>query len=343
MIYTNSPLIQYTKISPNKTAPRKHNIDTITIHCMAGNLSVETCGNLFASPSRKASSNYGIGSDGRIALYVEEKDRSWCSSNSANDHRAVTIEVANDGGADTGWHVSDQAMASLIELTADICRRNHINELRWKADPSLIGQVDQQNMTVHRWFAAKACPGDYLYRMHSYIADTVNRKLGTAQDTAPISPSAAPQATPAEPTAPSAISQAPSAAVLKISSGVSSIQIWLNTYYQAALTVDGAFGPKTRSALIRAWQTEVGGLSADGIFGAKSKAAAASHMIKKGSCGILVTLWQAYLVCCGYDPKGIDGIFGAGCRKATIAFQNAAGLTPDGIVGPDTWYGAFHG
>ena len=94
---------------------------------------------------------------------------------------------------------------------------------------------------------------------------------------------------------------------------------------------------------LRAWQTEVGGLSADGIFGAKSKAAAASHMIKKGSCGILVTLWQAYLVCCGYDPKGIDGIFGAGCRKATIAFQNAAGLTPDGIVGPDTWYGAFHG
>ena len=175
---SNSKLISYTKISPNKTSPRNHKIDTITIHCMAGNLSVESCGDLFSFTSRKASSNYGIGSDGRIALYVDEKDRSWCSSSEENDNRAVTIEVANDGGANTGWHVSDKAMKSLIELVADICRRNDIKELKWKADKKLIGNVGKQNMTVHRWFKAKACPGDYLYNKHSYIAEQVNNKLG---------------------------------------------------------------------------------------------------------------------------------------------------------------------
>ena len=185
MNHTNSPLVCYTRISPNRNSPRNHKIDTITVHCMAGNLSVESCGNLFASPSRQASSNYGIGSDGRIALYVEERDRSWCSSDPANDNRAVTIEVANDGGA-PDWHISDEAMAALIELIADICRRNEIKELKWKADRSLIGQVDKQNMTVHRWFAAKACPGDYLYNKHFYIAEQVNRKLGA--DTAAAAP-----------------------------------------------------------------------------------------------------------------------------------------------------------
>lgn len=184
MVYTNSSLITYKKISPNRTSPRNHVIDTITIHCMAGNLSVERCGEVFAPKTRKASSNYGIGSDGRIAMYVEEKDRSWCTSNASNDHRAVTIEVANDGGA-PDWHVSDKAMKSLINLIADICKRNQIKELKWKADKSLIGQVNKQNMTVHRWFAAKACPGNYLYGKHAYIAEQVNEKLGVYTPSTP--------------------------------------------------------------------------------------------------------------------------------------------------------------
>ena len=153
---SNSSLVSYTKISPNKTSPRNHVIDTISIHCMAGNLSVETCGKLFAKSSKQASSNYGIGTDGRIALYVDEKDRSWCTSSASNDNRAITIEVANNGGA-PDWPVSDAAMASLIKLCADICKRNGIKELKWQANKNLIGQVDKQNMTVHRWFAAKAC------------------------------------------------------------------------------------------------------------------------------------------------------------------------------------------
>lgn len=173
---SNSPLINYTRLSPNHSGRRNHVIDTISIHCMAGNASVETCGALFADPSRKASSNYGIGSDGRIALYVDEANRSWCTSNAANDNRAITIEVANNGGA-PDWPVSGKAYSALLDLLTDICRRNNIKELLWKGDKSLIGQVDKQNMTVHRWFAAKACPGDYLYNRHGEIATEVNRRL----------------------------------------------------------------------------------------------------------------------------------------------------------------------
>ncbi len=186
---SNSSMVSYTKISPNKTSPRNHVIDTITIHCMAGNLSIEACGNVFAPSTRQASSNYGIGSDGRVGMYVEEKDRSWCSSSSSNDNRAITIEVANDGGEETGWHVSDKAYNALINLVTDICKRNNIKKLLWKGDKSLIGQVDKQNMTVHRWFAAKACPGDYLYNLHGQIAAQVNAKLGSGTVTTPTTDS----------------------------------------------------------------------------------------------------------------------------------------------------------
>lgn len=175
---SNSTLASYILLSPNHYNGRTHKIDTITIHCMAGNLTIEQCGSIFSSTSRQASSNYGIGSDGRIAVYVDETNGSWCSSNKENDMRAVTIEVANDGGESTGWHVSDAAMKSLINLCADICKRNNIESLKWHGDKSLIGQIDKQNMTVHRWFANKSCPGDYLYSKQGYIAEEVNKILG---------------------------------------------------------------------------------------------------------------------------------------------------------------------
>lgn len=172
----NSPLVSYTKISPNRTSPRNHAIDTITIHCVVGQLSAETICGCFDSPSVKASCNYGIGTDGRIALCVEEKDRSWCSSNKANDHRAITIECASD--KTHPYAINDHVYASLVALCTDICQRNGIPELRWQADKSLIGQPDKQNMTVHRWFANKACPGDYIYSRLGQIADEVNARLG---------------------------------------------------------------------------------------------------------------------------------------------------------------------
>ncbi len=182
MAYTNSPLVAHTRISPNRTVNRNHVIDTITIHCVVGQCSVETLGDIFAPVSKGASCNYGIGSDGRIGLYVEEKDRSWCSSNEANDQRAVTIEVASD--TTHPYAVTAKAYAALIDLCTDICRRNGIKKLLWKGDKSLIGQVAKQNMTVHRWFANKACPGDYLYSRHGLIADEVNKRLGASDSTA---------------------------------------------------------------------------------------------------------------------------------------------------------------
>lgn len=176
-----SSLVSYVQGSPNRSSRNGKKIDTISIHCMAGNLSVETCGSLFANPRRKASSNYGIGSDGRIACYVDEVDRSWCTSSRSNDERAITIEVANTVAADP-WPVSDAAYNSLINLLVDICKRNNIKRLLWRNDKSLIGQVSLQNMTVHRWFAAKACPGDYLFNRHSDIAAKVNQKLKESED-----------------------------------------------------------------------------------------------------------------------------------------------------------------
>jgi len=175
MANKNSPLVSYTKLSPNHSGQRKQPIDTITIHCVVGQCSVETLGNIFAPASRKASSNYGVGVDGRIGMYCEEQNRSWCTSSSANDHRAVTIEVASD--TTHPYTVNAKAYAALIDLVTDICKRNNIKQLLWKGDKSLIGQVDKQNMTVHRWFANKSCPGDYLYNRHGEIAAEVNKRL----------------------------------------------------------------------------------------------------------------------------------------------------------------------
>ena len=175
MSYTNSPLVSYTRLSPNHSGQRNHAIDTVTIHCVVGQVTVERLGEIFAPESRKASSNYGIGTDGKIGMYVEEKNRSWCSSSSSNDHRAITIEVASD--TTPPYKVNDKAMESLVNLLTDICKRNNIKQLLWKGDKSLIGQVDKQNMTVHKWFANKDCPGEYLYNKHSEIAAEVNKRL----------------------------------------------------------------------------------------------------------------------------------------------------------------------
>ena len=193
MGFTNSSLVSYTKISPNRTKNRNHAIDTITIHCVVGQCSVETLGNIFAPTSRQASSNYGVGYDGRIGMYVEEKDRSWCSSNAANDHRAVTIEVASD--TTHPYAVKDKALAALIELVADICKRNGIKKLVWSTNKlDRVNHKNGCNMTVHRDYANKSCPGDYLYNKHGYIAVEVNKRLGVTESTtpAPTTPTPAP-------------------------------------------------------------------------------------------------------------------------------------------------------
>ncbi len=181
MTYSNSPLVDYTRISPNRTKNRNHAIDTITIHCVVGQCSVETLGSVFAPEERKASSNYGVGVDGRIGMYCEEKDRSWCSSNAANDHRAITIEVASD--TQHPYAVNDKAYDALIDLCVDICKRNGIAKLVWSTDKNQrVNHLNGCNMTVHRDYANKSCPGQYLYDRHGDIAAKVNAQLsGTTE------------------------------------------------------------------------------------------------------------------------------------------------------------------
>ena len=188
----NSPLVTYTNISKNKSSPRNHVIDTITIHCIVGQWTAKQGCDYFANTERECSANYVVGKDGSIGLSVEEKDRSWCSSNADNDHRAITIEVASD--TTHPYAVTDKAYAALLDLITDVCKRNGIKQLLWKGDKSLVGQVDKQNMTVHRWFANKTCPGDYLYNKHSEIAAEVNRRLSSSGEVSvPVTPENASQ------------------------------------------------------------------------------------------------------------------------------------------------------
>lgn len=201
MGFTNSPLATYTLISPNRTPNRNHEIDTITIHCFVGQVTAKRGCEVFQPTSKQASCNYVVGYDGSIGLCVEEKDRSWCSggkdkkgnpirvngiSGASNDYSAVTIEVACE--SKHPYEVTDKAYAALIELVADICKRNNIKKLLWSGDKSLVGNVAKQNMTVHRWFANKACPGDYLYNRHGEIAAEVNKRLGVSGGTSVSTP-----------------------------------------------------------------------------------------------------------------------------------------------------------
>lgn len=303
MGYTNSSLVTYRKISPNKTSPRNHTIDTITIHCMAGNLTVETCGNVFAPTSRKASSNYGVGTDGRIALYVEEKDRSWASSNATNDNRAITIEVANDGGA-PDWHVSDKAMSSLIELITDICKRNNIKKLIWSTNKNdRINHLNGCNMTVHRDFAAKTCPGDYLYNKHQYIADEVNKRLNTNITSSISSTSKITiQSITISKGNPSQFSQI-----------VKNIKTALNTDYGLKFVINDVID--------------------DILLINLSNVVLSTSLYKENITYVLQQLmaWWGY-------PISIDGKYGFDTQSKVKLFQNQVGIIATGTTTKDFWY-----
>lgn len=177
---SNSPLVSYTKLSPNHSGQRTHAVDRITPHCVVGQCSVETLGNIFAPTSRKASCQYGIGVDGRVGMYVEEKNRSWCSSSNANDQRAITIECASD--ATHPYAFNDIVYAKLIELCADICKRYGKTKLLWLGDKTKTLNYEPASnemvLTVHRWFANKSCPGDWMYARMGDLASKVTAKLG---------------------------------------------------------------------------------------------------------------------------------------------------------------------
>ena len=180
MAYTNSSLVSYTKLSPNHSGQRTHSIDRITPHCVVGQCSVETLGSIFLPISRQASCNYGIGADGRVGMYVEEKNRSWCSSSSANDQRAITIECASD--TTEPYAFKDVVYQKLITLCADICRRNGKSKLLWLGDKdktlNYTPKSDEMVLTVHRWFANKSCPGNWMYSRMGDLAEKVTAQLG---------------------------------------------------------------------------------------------------------------------------------------------------------------------
>ena len=180
MEFTNSPLVTYTNITNHKTSPRKKAIDTITIHCIVGQWTAKQGCDYFATTDRECSANYVVGKDGSIGLSVDEKDRSWCSSSSANDNRAITIEVASDTKAP--YAVTDAAYNALIQLVADICKRNNIKKLVWSTEKDdRVNHKNGCNMTVHRDYANKSCPGEYLYERHGDIAAKVNEILNAGE------------------------------------------------------------------------------------------------------------------------------------------------------------------
>lgn len=187
MTYTNSSLVSYTKLSPNHSGQRTHSIDRITPHCVVGQCSVETLGNIFLPTSRQASCNYGIGADGRVGMYVEEKNRSWCSSSNANDQRAVTIECASD--TTEPYAFKDVVYQKLITLCVDVCKRNGKSKLLWLGDKdktlNYAPKSDEMVLTVHRWFANKSCPGSWMYARMGDLAAKVTAQLGggTSGDT----------------------------------------------------------------------------------------------------------------------------------------------------------------
>ena len=255
---SNSGLVDFTRISPNSTNPRNHKIDTIVIHHMAGVLSVESCGATFASPDRQASSNYGIDSDGRVGLYVEEKNRSWCSSNRDVDQRAVTIEVSNcERGGE--WPVGEKAYAKLIDLCVDICQRNGIPKLNFTGDKT-------GNLVMHKWYANTQCPGPYLEKRFPDIAAQVNARLGSASEDKPVKEEPKEEVKEETP----AKSYLPELSSGSSGKSVKALQILLIGYNCScgSAGADGIFGNGTRSAVLK-YQKQ-NGLSQDGIVGPKT-------------------------------------------------------------------------
>lgn len=314
MGYSNSNLVNYTRLSPNHSGQRNHIIDTVTVHCVVGQCSVETIGSIFADSNREASSNYGIGYDGRIGMYVEEKNRSWCSSSAYNDNRAITIEVASD--TYDPYRVNDAAYRSLVLLLADICRRNGIKKLVWSTSKNdRVNHLNGCNMTVHRDYANKSCPGDYLYNRHGQIAKEVNALLGSS-------------------------SSAQTTTSGNDDTSVITVQKWLNKVYKLNLDVDGIYGPATKKAIIVGLQRVLNqkfkaNLAIDGVFGEKTKAAVRN--LSKGAKGGYPSILQAFLICRGYDTGGFDGDFGNQTENAVKQFQRDHNLFVDGIAGKETF------
>lgn len=261
--YTNSPLVGYTGLVNKHSGQRTHCIDRITPHCVVGQVTAARLKEIF-SGTREVSSNYGIALDGTVGLYVEEKNRSWCSSSNANDQRAITIECASDPKPPYAFKAV--VYDTLVKLCIDICKRNGKKKLLWFGDKAKTlnysPKPDEMVLTVHRWFANKSCPGDWLYSRMGDLADKVTAALAADSGSAASSPKPAAKCPYAEPKA-----------LIKYGStgsGVKWVQWYLNKAAGEKLAVDGIFGKLTQAAVLRFQKKQ--GLLVDGIVGSKTRA-----------------------------------------------------------------------
>ncbi|MEC4272971.1 peptidoglycan-binding protein [Adlercreutzia sp. R25] len=329
---SDSPLVVYTKLSPNCSV-RTQEITKITPHHMSGNLSIETCGNVFAPASRKASSNYGIDTPGRVGMYVPEDKRAWTSSSAWNDQRAVTIEVANSV-CKSPWPISDAAWSTLVDLCVDIVRRNPGIVRADGKTPGLNYTGDKHgSLTKHKFYSNTDCPGTWLDQHMKELEVAVNKKLDSGQST----PKPAATAPTPKPSAPKPAAPKPAA---KGNANVLAFQKWMNKTYGWRMAEDGLFGKDTKKHAVMALQTELNrqcgaGLAVDGSFGPKTKRACIN--VRQGAKGNITRVIQGMLYCLGYDPKGLDGSYGPGCAEAVKKFQTKKGLSPDKVCGPNTF------
>ena len=264
----DSSLVSVVIYSPNNSGKRVYPLTRISVHCVVGQCIAYSAGMIFANPDFEASSNYGIGKDGSIGQYVPEAYRSRCTSSYDNDNRAITIEVASDTYAP--YKVTDAAYKALIKLLVDICERNGKKKLLWFDDKdkslSYSPKPDELVMTVHRWFANKSCPGDYLYNLHGTIAAEVTKQLGGSAASASTATAAAPASSTASL---SAVDHAKSGCTISAKQAMA-VQILLNAYGFTgkdgkALTVDGAFGVNTEYAVVQYQKKNK--VTSDGIVG----------------------------------------------------------------------------
>ncbi len=324
---SNSPLVRSTLLSPNHSGLRGRSIDRITPHCVVGQLSAEDICGLFTSPERQASCNYAIGTDGAIGLCVDEGNRSWCSSSSANDRRAVTIECASD--KTDPYAMNEAVYNALVALCVDICKRNGKSKLLWLVDKSktLAYQPKENEMilTVHRWFANKSCPGPWLYERLGALAETVTARL-------------APKAEPEQwyrvrRSWADAASQIGAYKVLKNAKTACKPGYAVydengrEVYANRENTVDNSL-----ERFVRAVQAAIGS-AVDGIAGPETLGKTPTVSAMKNNRHGVVRAVQERLNALGYTQVGpADGIAGPKFTAAVKAYQKANGCVADGEI-----------
>lgn len=318
MSYTNSSLVSHTNLSPNNSGARTHAIDRITPHCVVGQCSVETLGNIFARSSYQASSNYGIGYDGRVGMYVEEKNRSWCSSSYSNDQRAVTIECASD--TTEPYTFRDVVYQKLITLCVDICKRNGKTKLLWFGDKTKTlnyePKSDEMILTVHRWFANKSCPGDWMYSRMGELAEKVTAQLNGKEE------------------------ETTTDIIYTVKAGdtLSIIAAKYNTTYQKLAEYNNIKNPNVINVGQKILIPQTANpaptpTTNEGVVKVELS------KLWKGMKNNQVRAMQILLIGRGYScgSTGADGDFGQRTYDAVVKFQRAMSIAVDGVCGVQTW------